>query len=175
MRDRRAHAKYHADALCLGASLGRLASESPPPPRGSARPRRLARARHGARLSHETRRNGRDEHVPMKMSAGRRRAWSAEPLGEELYFGHLRKLAPAPPEGPTGPALATNLVKEEPADAIDDPIVVRFGDPPTSGQRKADEAPVGDGSAQQPIGVRGPRIAGRLFNTRGRHLCACPR
>ena len=90
----------------------------------------------------------------MNVPPGWRRARSIKRLVENLHSGDLRKAPPAPPDGPPGPALATNLIKEKPADAVDDPTVVRFRDPATSVQSEADKPLVGNGRAQLLIGAR---------------------
>ena len=65
--------------------------------------------------------------------------------------------APPPPHGPSGPALAADLVKEEPGDAIDYSVIVRLRNSPKSVQDERDEPPLGNGRANELVGTRHPR------------------
>jgi hypothetical protein len=67
----------------------------------------------------------------MNVPARRRRAWSTKSVVQDLHVGDSRKIPQAPAERLSGPAFSTNLVEEEPTDAANDPIVVRFRDSDT--------------------------------------------
>ena len=58
------------------------------------------------------------------------------------------------------PALAADLVKEEPGDAIDYSVIVRLRNSPKSVQDERDEPPLGNGRANELVGTRHPRFLG---------------
>jgi hypothetical protein len=52
------------------------------------------------------------------------------------------------------------LVKEEPSNAIDDAVIVRFRDSPKAVQGERDEPSLGNGRAKKLVGTRHPRVLG---------------
>jgi len=111
--------------------------------------RRPSAARRSVRP--EPRRDGGNEHIPANVPAGPRRTRSTESFAEDLQVGDVRDVAPAPSVGSAGSAFAAHLVKEESTDAVDDPIVVRFADPPPAVKSEAHEPSRPDRVAQQLI------------------------